>query len=72
MGGIVVVVAVVVVVVDVVVDVVVVEVVVVVFVGKTGPAHIPRFPFHLHPEKNAIGPQYVWQLQLSLLSMWPR
>ena len=71
MGGIVVVVAVVVVVVDVVVDVVV-EVVVVVCVGKTGPAQIPRFPCHLHPEKNAIGPQYVWQLQLSLLSMWPR
>ena len=63
---------VVVVVVDVVVDVVVVEVEVVVCVGKTGPAQIPRFPCHLHPEKNAIGPQYVWQLQLSLLSMWPR
>ena len=59
MGGIVVVLVVVVVVVDVVVDVVVVEVEVVVCVGKTGPAQIPRFPCHLHPEKNAIGPQYV-------------
>ena len=47
--------------VDVVVDVVVevvVDDVVVVFVGKAGPAQIPRFPCHLHPVQNAIGPKY--------------
>ena len=48
--------------VDVVVDVVV-EVVVddldVVFVGKAGPAQIPRFPCHLHPVKNDINPKFV-------------
>ena len=45
---------------DIVVDVVVELVVEVVsFVGRTGPAQVPRFPCHLHPEKNAIGPKYV-------------